>query len=160
MKKRFWFYKLIKELILIIYDTILGDIVYRWWMGPISPSAILPLRKIGDFYIGWQKFLSYRRNFFFPISRIKIQKYYSFIILSHMTRIMEIFYGGAPHRRSHPIATFRFDLISTRQDSWGGCDNFPAFLMMSLYLFDDGSYGGASTLEMTCSRRRIRKWVV
>ena len=32
--------------------------------------------------------------------------------------------------------------------------------MMSLYLFDHGSYGRASTLEMTCSRRRIRIWVV
>ena len=52
-----------------------------------------------------QKFLSYRRNFFFPISRIKIQKYYSFIILSHMTRIMEIFYGGPPPNVTHIIGS-------------------------------------------------------
>ena len=41
----------------------------------------------------------------------------------------------------------------------GGAVNLPAFFKMSLYLFDDGGYGGASTLEMTCSRRRIRIWV-
>ena len=101
VKKWFWFYKLIKELILIIYNTFLGDIVYRWWIGPIPSWEFLPLRKIGDFYIGWQKFLSYRRNFFFPISRIKIQKSFSFIIFSYMTRIMEIFYGGPPPNVTH-----------------------------------------------------------
>ena len=118
VKKWFRFYKLIKELILIIYNTFLGDIVYRWWMGPIPPSEILPLRKIGDFYIGWQKFLSYRRNFFFPISRIKIQKYYSFIIFSYMTRIMEIFYGGGP---SPPTSITCIDYLSIWLDMWHLC---------------------------------------
>ena len=44
----------------------------------------------------WQKFLPYRRNFYFPISRIKFQTYFIIIIFWYMTPIMEIFYGGPP----------------------------------------------------------------
>ena len=46
----------------------------------------------------WQKFLPYRRNFYFPISRIKFQTYFIIIIFRYMASIMEIFYGAPPFR--------------------------------------------------------------
>ena len=42
---------------------------------------------------GCQKFLPYRRNFCFPISRMKFQTSFAIIIFRYLTSIMEIFYG-------------------------------------------------------------------
>ena len=57
---------------------------------------------------GCQKFLPYRRNFYFPISRIKFQTSFAIIIFRYLSSIMDIFYGASlldlvPKGRRHEI---------------------------------------------------------
>ena len=55
-----------------------------------------------------------------------------------------------PERNAHPTVTFRFDLISTRQDSWGGgqfCSFFQDVILIGwLYLPGRIAGGGRSFL--------------